>query len=116
MLQPHSRRRFPHGFLKTATRGAVAYGNFGQLHDGRVIMRLRFLGKHSTPGSSPTLWSAGEDKYVIQGYVLEAAELAQVGDIPAGEAVVWVPGELMRYLPEVRRGAARPAQGTQPGT
>jgi hypothetical protein len=116
MLQPHSRRRFPRGFLKMTVRGAVTYGNFGQLHDGRVIMRLRFLGKHSTPGGSPTLWSAGEDKYVIQGYTLEPGALAQVGDIPAGESVVWVPGELMRYLPEVLRGAARPGQETQPGT
>ena len=69
-------------------------------------MRLRFLGKHSSPGSSPTLWSTDEKKYVIQGYLLGADALAQVGEIPPGEAVVWVPEELMRYLPEVRRYVA----------
>ncbi|HXL87940.1 MAG TPA: hypothetical protein VN969_02980 [Streptosporangiaceae bacterium] len=63
-------------------------------------MQLRFLGKHSAPGNSPTLWDTGLGQYVIQGFTLDAPALAQVGDIPAGEAVIWVPAELMRYLPE----------------
>ena len=66
-------------------------------------MWLRFLGKHSSPGSSPTLWDTDENRYVIQGFELGADALAQVGEIPAGEAVIWVPKELMRHLPEVRR-------------
>lgn len=71
-------------------------------------MRLRFLGKHSTPGNSPTLWSTDENKFVIRGYVLEPDAIAQVGYVPPGEAVVWVPEELMRYLPpEVGPDASR---------
>jgi hypothetical protein len=70
-------------------------------------MWLRFLGKHSSPGSSPTLWDTDENRYVIQGFELGADALAQVGDIPAGEAVIWVPKELMRHLPEVRRRVSR---------
>ena len=70
-------------------------------------MRLRFLGKHSTPGNSPTLWSTDQGKFVIQGFVLEPDDLAQVGHVPAGEGVIWVPEELMLYLPpEVRHRAA----------
>jgi hypothetical protein len=70
-------------------------------------MWLRFLGKHSSPGSSPTLWDTDENRYVIQGFELGAEALAQVGQIPAGEAVIWVPKELMRFLPEVRRRVFR---------
>jgi hypothetical protein len=70
-------------------------------------MWLRFLGKHSSPGSSPTLWDTDENRYVIQGFELGADALAQVGEIPAGEAVIWVPKELMRHLPEVRRRVSR---------
>jgi hypothetical protein len=68
-------------------------------------MRLRFLGKHSTPGNSPTLWSTDQGQYVIQGFALGPEDLAQVGHIPAGEAAIWVPRELMRYLPEALRDA-----------
>jgi len=70
-------------------------------------MWLRFLGKHSSPGSSPTLWDTDENRYVIQGFELGAEALAQVGEIPAGEAVIWVPKELMRHLPEVHRRVFR---------
>jgi hypothetical protein len=63
-------------------------------------MRLRFLGKHSAPGNSPTLWDTDDGQYVIQGFWLDAGALAQVGEVPEGEAVIRVPKELMRYLPE----------------
>lgn len=80
-------------------------------------MHLRFLGKHSTPGGSPTLWSTDEKKYVIQGYLLGTDALAQVGQIPSGEGVLWVPEELMRYLPEDRRNADNRSAGVHgPGT
>jgi hypothetical protein len=77
-------------------------------------MRLRFLGKHSSPGNSPTLWATDKDRYVIQGFLLGGDALAQVGDVPAGEAVIWVPRELMRYLPEARRNAARNPEEPDP--
>lgn len=79
-------------------------------------MRLRFLGKHSTPGNSPTLWATDDKKFVIQGFVLEPDAIAQVGHIPPGEGVIWVPEELMGYLPpEVRRNAARRQEGSGNG-
>jgi len=79
-------------------------------------MQLRFLGKHSTPGNSPTLWSTNERKFVIQGFVLEPEDLAQVGNVPPGEGVIWVPEELMDYLPpEVRHRVARHLEEPDPG-
>jgi hypothetical protein len=78
-------------------------------------MRLRFLGKHSSPGNSPTLWGTDAGRYVIQGYQLDAGTLAQVGRIPEGEAVIWVPRELMRHLPKEPDDAANP-DATGPAT
>jgi len=63
-------------------------------------MRLRFLGRHSSPGNSPTLWDTDAGQYVIQGFELDRDTLAQVGDVPPGELVIRVPRELMRYLRE----------------
>jgi hypothetical protein len=60
-------------------------------------MRLRFLGKHSSPGNSPTLWNTDAGQYVIQGFELDPDTLAQVGDVPPGELVIRVPKELMRW-------------------
>ena len=71
-------------------------------------MQLRFLGKHSAPGNSPTLWDTGRGQYVIQGFTLEPEVLAQVGDIPDGEAMIWVPAELMRYLHKEHDGTPSP--------
>jgi hypothetical protein len=71
-------------------------------------MRLRFLGKHSSPGNSPTLWGTDAGEYVIRGYKLDTETLAQVGQIPYDEAVIRVPTELMRYLPKEHDDAASP--------
>lgn len=64
-------------------------------------MQLRFLGKVTEGGNSPTLWDTDEDEYVIQGFTaLDAEASGQVGAIPAGEAVIRVPKALMRLLPK----------------
>jgi len=65
-------------------------------------MQLRFLGKETQTGNSPTLWETDDDQYVIQGFTLDAEALAQVGTVPDGELVVRVPKELMRHLKEAR--------------
>jgi len=84
-------------------------------------MRLRFLGKHSSPSNSPTLWDTDAGQYVIQGFELDPDALAQVGDVPPGELVIRVPKELMRYLPEAGRDAeddleCAASAGRLPGT
>jgi len=63
-------------------------------------MQLKFLGKDTQGGNSPTLWETDDDQYVIQGFTLDADALGQVGTVPAGEAVIRVPKQLMRHLRE----------------
>jgi hypothetical protein len=82
--------------------------NSGQHQNELGSARLRFLGKHSAPGNSPSLWDTGLGQYVIQGFTLNDEALAQVGDIPDGEAVIWVPAELLRYLPEEHDASTSP--------
>jgi hypothetical protein len=68
-------------------------------------MDLRFLGKDTQGGGSPTLFDTGEtmngkEVYIIQGWkITDPGTLAQL-DIPDHEAVIAVPKNLMRYLPE----------------
>lgn len=38
-------------------------------------MKLRFLGKESTPDESPTLYATDQDSYVVQGWVFTDAVL-----------------------------------------
>jgi hypothetical protein len=63
-------------------------------------VRLIFLGKETEGGNSPTLFDTDEDTFVIQGFTLDAEALEQVGTVPDGEAVIWVPKALMKHLPE----------------
>jgi hypothetical protein len=69
-------------------------------------MKLRFLGKATDGGNSPTLWET-DDEYFIQAFaVTDPAILAEVGEIPKGEVVGRVPKRLMGYLPKERDGSA----------
>lgn len=68
-------------------------------------MRARFLGKDpkSQVGQSPTLFATDRTDrttYITQGWIVtDLQALADVGPIPAGEAVVEVPEEVLRlYL------------------
>ncbi|MFC4586964.1 hypothetical protein [Sphaerisporangium corydalis] len=68
-------------------------------------MRLRFLGKETQGGGSPTLFDTdeivnGKEVYVIQGWrITDPETLAQL-DIPDHETVIAVPKALMSHLPE----------------
>ncbi len=61
-------------------------------------MKLRFLGKNSTPGDSPTLYASDQDTYVIQGWKVYANDLLMQLDVPAGQTVIEVPTELFEHL------------------
>ncbi len=63
-------------------------------------MPLRFLGKETQGGNSPTVWETDDGQYLIQGFTLDAEAMRQVGAVPEGEAVIRVPRELMRHLKE----------------
>jgi hypothetical protein len=81
----------------------------GQHQPELGAVQLRFLGKHSAPGNSPTLWDTGRGQYVIRGFTqLGPDAQAQVGDNPEGETVIWVPQELMRYLPKEHDASPSP--------
>jgi hypothetical protein len=61
-------------------------------------VKLRFLGKDSTPTNSPTLYATDQDSYVVQGWIVtDRATVAglAVGD---GETLVEVPAALLEYL------------------
>lgn len=74
-------------------------------------MKLRFLGKDSDGGQSPTLYEAdeqinGKDVYIIQGWrITDPETLAQL-DLPPHETVVAVPKKLMDHLPKETHGPA----------
>lgn len=74
-------------------------------------MRLRFLGKETDGGQSPTLYDTdetmnGKEVYVIQGWrITDPDTLAQL-DLPDHETAIAVPKKLMDHLPKDTHGSA----------
>lgn len=61
-------------------------------------MKLRFLGKESTPDDSPTLYATDRDSYIIQGWIVtDPAILARL-IVPDDETIVEVPPTLLDHL------------------
>lgn len=66
-------------------------------------MRARFLGKdpESTDGFSPTLYATDRvDRrtYIAQGWIVSDEQaLADIGPIPAGEAIIEIPEDVLRF-------------------
>jgi hypothetical protein len=61
-------------------------------------MRLRFLGKNSVPGDSPTLYATDRDTYVVQGWKVIDPEILAKLDPPNDETCVEVPAALFVHL------------------
>ncbi len=61
-------------------------------------MRIRFLGKNSVPGDSPTLYATDRDTYVVQGWKVTDPEVLAKLDPPEGEMCVEVPAALFVHL------------------
>jgi len=61
-------------------------------------MRLRFLGKDSTPTNSPTLYATDHDAYVVQGWIIGDADVLARNPVAADEVLVEVPPALLEYL------------------
>jgi hypothetical protein len=67
------------------------------------MMRARFLGKDpdSQVGQSPTLFATDRTDrrtFIAQGWVVtDAQALADVGPIPAGEAIVEIPEDVLKF-------------------
>ncbi|MFF7477091.1 hypothetical protein [Streptomyces sp. NPDC008092] len=77
-------------------------------------MKLRFLGKNSTPGDSPTLYASDQGTYVIQGWKVYANELLMQLDVPEGQTVIEVPTELFEHLTKDDQPAGQIKQFTEP--
>jgi len=66
-------------------------------------MRVQFLGKdpNSQEGQSPTLFATDRTDrrtYIAQGWVVTDPEaLAAIGPVPAGEAIIEIPEDVLRF-------------------
>jgi hypothetical protein len=61
-------------------------------------VKLKFLGKNSSPKDSPTLYATDQDSYVIQGWIVaDPAILARL-IVPDDETIVEVPAALLDHL------------------
>jgi hypothetical protein len=65
---------------------------------GVTTVRLRFLGKNSTPTNSPTLYATDHDSYVVQGWIITDPDVLTRHDLPEDETLVEVPPALLTYL------------------
>lgn len=64
-------------------------------------MRVRFLGTDSQNGGSPTLYVTDRGTLVVRGYVItDEQALADLGEVPPGEADIEIPPELLRFYRE----------------
>jgi hypothetical protein len=61
-------------------------------------VRLRFLGKDSTPGDSPTLYASDKDSYIVQGWIVTDPDVLARLDVGDSETVVEVPARLLSFL------------------
>lgn len=62
-------------------------------------MRVRFLGTDSQNGGSPTAFETDRGTLVVRGYrVVDEQALADLGDVPEGEADIEIPRDLLRFF------------------
>jgi len=61
-------------------------------------VKLRFLGKNSTPTNSPTLYATDQDSYVIQGWIVTDAAILTRLAVSDDETIVEVPPALLDHL------------------
>ncbi|MEV4582326.1 hypothetical protein AB0K16_54805 [Nonomuraea jabiensis] len=61
-------------------------------------MRVTFLGSTSQNGGAPTLWATDRGSLVLRGYrVTDSQALADLGEVPSGEADIEIPLELLSF-------------------
>jgi hypothetical protein len=61
-------------------------------------MEIRFLGKESEHGDSPTLYATDQGAYLVQGWKITDLEILAKLDVPVGETVVEIYAHLMTHL------------------
>ncbi len=71
-------------------------------------MHVRFLGTDpdSQEGQSPALLATDRTDrktYIVQGWIVtDPVALAELGDVPPGEARIEIPADVLRFAEEVR--------------
>lgn len=71
-----------------------------QPHYEREIMEIRFLGKVTEHGDSPTLYATDQGTYLVQGWKVTDSEILAKLDMPEGETVVEIYARLLAHLAE----------------
>lgn len=61
-------------------------------------MELRFLGKETTGGQSPTLYATDQHSYVVQGWIVTNDDVLAQLDMGDDETLVEVYARLMNHL------------------
>jgi hypothetical protein len=61
-------------------------------------MQIRFLGKETITGDSPTLYATDRGTYIIQGWVITDPEMLAKLDLPEGETCVEIYARLLAHL------------------
>jgi hypothetical protein len=64
---------------------------------GRPV-ELRFLGRETTGGQSPTLYATDRGSYVVQGWIVTDTDILAMFDLAEDEALVDVYARLMTHL------------------
>ena len=84
-------------------------------------MRVRFLGTDSQNGGSPTMFMTDRGTLVVRGYVItDEQALADLGEVPVGEADIEIPPKLLRFAenpmtPATSRPTGVSGRGVEPG-
>ncbi len=61
-------------------------------------MKIRFLGKETEHGDSPTLYATDRGRYLVQGWKVTDPEILAKLDVPESETVVEIYARLMAHL------------------
>jgi hypothetical protein len=61
-------------------------------------MKIRFLGKSSEHGDSPTLYATNRATYLVQGWKVDDPEILVKLDVPDDESAVEIYARLMGHL------------------
>jgi hypothetical protein len=77
--------------------GAVGATSRNLNAEGRLV-QLRFLGKETTGGQSPTLYATDQDSYVVQGWIVTNDDVLAKLDLAENETVVEVYSRLLSHL------------------
>jgi len=61
-------------------------------------MQIRFLGKETDHGDSPTLYATDQGTYLVQGWKVSDPQILAKLSVPEGETVVEIYARLMAHL------------------